>query len=359
MTERTTGPGRVTMAQIARQAKVSISTVSKVLNEGTDVSAETRGMIKNLFAEVGYQRPRLKRGAGRGDIVDLVINELDSPWSLALLIGVEEVVAASGLALVVAAVHNSPKLTTRWLESQGARGSQGVILITSDLTQLQHKTLVQRGVPFVVVDGVTQAPQDVCSVSATNFAGGRAATEHLIELGHRRIAVIGGPPNTASTRARIAGYHAAVADAGLSATPELVRYAEFNHAGGFEATRQLLALPDRPTAIFVCSDQQSRGVYRELALAGLEIPGQMSVVGFDDVDFAQWTTPPLTTVRQPLHEMGATAARMLLSLIDGDLLGPAQVELETTLIIRQSTMRQQLAGLGVASLDPKVLRNGE
>lgn len=327
-----------TLAAIARKANVAVSTVSKVLNGHTDVSPSTRRAIERLLADSGYRRPGTARRTGRRTgLIDLVINELDSAWGLAILSGVEEIAEESGLSLVVSSVHSRQSLTRRWLESLLARGSEGAILVLSELTGPQRDELDRRGLPFVVVDGVSQPPPGVPSIGATNFAGGYAATEHLIQLGHRRIAAIGGPEQLECTRARVAGYRAAMETAGLATDRRLVRYSNFQHGGGLQAGQALLGLPERPTAIFAGSDQQALGVYEALRLAGLSAPGDVSVVGFDDLNFAEWTAPPLTTVRQPLHEMGVAAGRTLLRLINGERLESTRIELATELVCRQST----------------------
>ncbi|MEV4534220.1 LacI family DNA-binding transcriptional regulator [Asanoa sp. NPDC049518] len=330
--------GRPTMAEIAKEANVAISTVSKVLNGHTDVSAATRSRVERLLTERGYRRPRAVRRAGRGsDLVDLVINDLDSVWGLEILSGVEEVLEAAGHALVVSTVHNRQSLTRRWVDSALARGSQGAILVLSELTGRQQADLDRRGLPIVVVDGVSQPPPEVASIGATNFAGGYAAAEHLISLGHRRIAAIGGPERLQCTRARIAGYRAALETAGLPADRQLVRYGNFMHEGGLRGAEALLALTEPPTAIFAGSDQQATGVYEAVRRAGRTIPGDISVVGFDDLNFAEWTAPPMTTVRQPLHEMGVAAARTLLRILNGERLESTRMELATHLVVRGST----------------------
>ncbi|MFI5915953.1 LacI family DNA-binding transcriptional regulator [Dactylosporangium sp. NPDC051541] len=327
------------MAEIAREARVAVSTVSKVLNGHTDVSVKTRQVVERLLAERGYQRPRAARSGRRRrtELVDLVINELDSVWGLSILTGVEEVVEEAGLGLVVSAVHNRQSLTRRWVESLLARGSEGAILVLSELAERQHDDLRRRNLPFVIVDAVNQPPPGIPSIGATNFAGGYAAAEHLAALGHRRIAAIGGFEQFQCTRARIAGYRAALESAGLPVDRELVQYGNFRHDGGLRAAESLLALPDPPTAVFAGSDQQATGVYEAVRRAGLTIPGDVSVVGFDDLNFAEWTAPPLTTVRQPLHEMGVAAARTLLRIVHGERIESPRIELATELIVREST----------------------
>ncbi|MFG1923607.1 LacI family DNA-binding transcriptional regulator [Cryptosporangium sp. NPDC048952] len=330
-------PGRTTIAQIARSADVSVSTVSKVLNGHSDVADDTRRRVQRLLDERGYRKRRAAHHRGHGDLVDLVINNLDSAWGLEILTGVEEVAESAGLGLVVSAVHSRAALTRRWLDSLLARGSQGAILVLSDLDPAQREQLRRHGTPIVVIDGVSQPPPDVASVGATNFAGGYAATEHLIGMGHRRIGMIGGPEQLACTRARIAGYRAAHEAAGLPIPLGVLRYGNFYHDGGLRAAQSLLAEEDPPTAIFAGSDMHAMGVYEAARQFGRHVPGDLSVVGFDDLNFASWTAPALTTVRQPLHEMGATAVRTLLRLIAGETPDSASIELATSLVVRDST----------------------
>jgi LacI family transcriptional regulator len=159
----------------------------------------------------------------------------------------------------------------------------------------------------------------------------------LLGLGHRRIAVIGGPVAMLCSQARISGYSAALASAGVEVDPALIRHGNFHHIGGYQAARELLDLPDPPTAIFAGSDEQAFGVAEAARVMGRRIPEDLSVVGFDDLAISRWFSPPLTTVRQPLVEMGRTAAEMLLTMIEGREPHGRQVELATELVIRSST----------------------
>ena len=177
------------------------------------------------------------------------------------------------------------------------------------------------------------------SVGATNWAGGLAATDHLLSLGHRRIGAITGPAGYLCSRARIDGYRSALDRLGAQFDPLLVRHGDFQHEGGFVRGGELLDLAEPPTAIFAGSDQQALGVYEAARQRGLRIPQDLSVVGFDDLPAARWVSPPLTTVRQPLADMGRVAAEMLGSLIDGVPLRGQRVELATELIVRESTAR--------------------
>ena len=174
-------------------------------------------------------------------------------------------------------------------------------------------------------------------MGATNWAGGLAATDHLLGLGHRRIGAIAGPGDYLCSRARIDGYRSALERAGARFDPALVRHGDFQHEGGFMLGGELLSLRERPTAIFAGSDQQAFGVYEAARQRGLRIPQDLSVVGFDDLPVARWVSPPLTTVRQPLAEMGRAAAQMLGEIIEGLPMRSSRVELSTELIVREST----------------------
>jgi LacI family transcriptional regulator len=192
-------------------------------------------------------------------------------------------------------------------------------------------------IPLVVVDPANLPEPDLPSVGATNWAGGMAATDHLISRGHRRIGAIAGPADYLCSRARLDGYRSALDRAGAPYDPALVRNGDFQHEGGFLRGGELLDLAERPTAIFAGSDQQALGVYEAARQRGLRIPQDLSVVGFDDLPTARWVSPPLTTVRQPLADMGQVAAEMLCNLIDGVPLRSQRIELSTELIVREST----------------------
>ncbi|MCT9935441.1 substrate-binding domain-containing protein, partial [Planotetraspora sp. A-T 1434] len=228
-----------------------------------------------------------------------------------------EVVQKAGMGLVVSAVHGRSRLARQWLDALATRGSLGAILVISELAGSQERELRRLGIPFAVVHPAADPGPDVPSVGATNWPGGFTATRHLIELGHRRIAMIGGPPGRLSSRARLDGYRAALEEAGIAFDPSLVRHGDFGHELAHRHALDLLALPQRPTAIFAGSDHQSLGAYRALRDGGLRVPEDVSVVGFDDLPFADWVTPRLTTIRQPLSEMTALATRMVLQLLDG------------------------------------------
>ncbi len=322
--------GRSTLAGIAAEAGVSVSAVSKVLNGRTDVAAGTRARVAALLRRDGYQvASRLGFG-----VVDLLIASLHSPWAEELLRGTVQAADEAGTSVVVSTV-DSPGGFTAWLNRATARGTDGALLVLHlpDSSELQG--LAAARIPLVVIDPPEEPGPGIRSVGTTNWQGCLTATRHLIELGHRRIAIIGGPEQLWSSRARLAGYRAALEAAGLPAAGELIRRDDFCAEGGRRQARELLALAQPPTAIVAGNDPQAFGVLQALGERGLRAPGDLSVVGFDDVPVASWATPALTTIRQPLAAMAATAFRMLHARPGAG--EPHHIELATTLVIREST----------------------
>jgi LacI family transcriptional regulator len=327
---------RPTLAAIAAEAGVSLPTVSKVVNRRPDVAPGTRARVEQLLDEHHYARngPRRHRRSG---LIDIVFNGLDSPWAVEILRGVEEWGAVHSTGVVVSSVRHGSARPASWTSTLASHSTDGVLLVTSELTEAQLGQLRGAEIPLVVVDPVNPPPPDLPSVGATNWAGGLAATEHLLGLGHRRIGAIGGPGDYLCSRARIDGYRSALERAGVPFDPALVRHGDFQHEGGFVRGGELLSLRPRPTAIFAGSDQQALGLYEAARQGGLRVPQDLSIVGFDDLPVARWVSPPLTTVRQPLAEMGRAAAQMLGDLIEGLPLRSSRVELSTELIVREST----------------------
>ncbi len=325
-----------TLASIAAEAGVSLPTVSKVVNGRPDVSPATRARVERLLEEHQYPRNGQRR-ARRSGLFDVVFNDLDSPWAVEILRGIEEWGSQHAHAIAVSAVRHGDARPASWTSAIASHHSDGVILVTTKLTETQVGQLRGAGIPLVVIDPANTPPPDIPSVGATNWAGGLAATEHLLSLGHRRIAAITGPIDYLCSLARVDGYRSALERAGVQFDQALIRYGDFRHEGGFARAVEVLDLPDRPTAIFAGSDQQAFGVYEAARQRGLRIPEDLSVVGFDELPVSRWASPPLTTVRQPLAEMGNEAAQMLGELISGMPLRTNRVELSTELIIREST----------------------
>ncbi|HET9897643.1 MAG TPA: LacI family DNA-binding transcriptional regulator [Streptosporangiaceae bacterium] len=327
---------RPTLAAIAAEAGVSLPTVSKVVNGRPDVAPDTRARVERLLGERDYHRPGQRRGR-RAGLIDLIFNGLDSPWAVEILRGVEDWCSAHAMGAAVSAVRHGSARPASWTSALASHDTDGVILVTSELTQPALRQVREEGIPLVVIDPVNMPEPDLPSVGATNWAGGLAATDHLISFGHRRIGAISGPAGYLCSRARVDGYRSAIERAGARFDQALVRHGDFQHEGGFLRGGELLDLDDPPTAIFAGSDQQALGVYEAARQRGLRIPQDLSVVGFDDLPAARWVSPPLTTMRQPLADMGRVAAEMLGDLIEDVPLRSQRVELSTELIVREST----------------------
>ncbi|MBG0825168.1 LacI family DNA-binding transcriptional regulator [Planomonospora sp. ID91781] len=323
----------MTVAKIAHLAGVSAPTVSRVLNGQPGVALGTRQRVEAVLREQGYQR----RESGPAAILELVFHALESLWALEIIRGVEQVAREHGLAVVLTEMQGRLTPGRAWTEQVLARRPAGVIAVFSELTVQQQSQLATRSIPLVVLDPTGEPLHRTPSVGATNWSGGMAATRHLLDLGHRRIAMLSGPTGWPCCRARLDGYRAAMDAAGVPADPDLVRVSTLYVEGGLRDGGELLRLPDPPTAVFTANDLQAFGVYEAARQAGLRIPEDLSVVGFDDLSFTRWAGPPMTTVRQPLVRMGAAAARMIVALAGGEELEQHRVELATELVVRQST----------------------
>ncbi|WP_194911027.1 LacI family DNA-binding transcriptional regulator [Catenulispora rubra] len=322
--------GPVTIAHIAETAGVSVPTVSKVLNGRSGVSEQTRARVEELIERYGYRKPPAKGN----DILELVFHELAGMQAVEVIRGVEQVARKHRFGVVIS--ESGPAAATATAVDDLVERRPRAVLAVARLSETERDLLKTRGIPFLVLDPVTELPDDVPFVGATDWRGGQTAIRHLVKLGHRRIAVIGAP-DLLPCRARLAGFHSAMQAAGLPVEPELVVDAPLTREGGHAAALGLLARADRPTAIFASSDLQALGVYRAAREAGLRVPEDLSVVGFDDLPVGAWVEPPLTTVHRPLAEMAAAAAELALSLGRGEEPAQTGVEMATTLTVREST----------------------
>jgi LacI family xylobiose transport system transcriptional regulator len=325
---------RTTLASIAAEAGVSLATMSKVLNGRTDVSAATRARLEEHLNRHGYTK---RPPAQRSEIIELVFHELEASWSMEVIEGVEDVAHAAGMSVVLTVSGDRHSPAADWIDGVLRRRPAGVILVFSDIAAPQRDKLRSRGIPFVIVDPAGDPAPDVPSVGSANWSGGLMATRHLIELGHRRIAAITGPEDMMCSLARVDGYRSAMNAAGLPIDPEWIRFGDFRPGAGERHARDLLGRPGAPTAIFAGSDLQALGVIAAATSAGLSVPDDLSVVGYDDIALSRWMSPQLTTVHQPLRRMGEEATRLALRLADGDSVDTLRMDLATHLVVRGST----------------------
>jgi LacI family transcriptional regulator len=322
---------RTTLAAVARLAGVSVATVSKVVNGRSDVAPETRSRVRELLHQHDYVVRRADAAAGStievqfaGDLRPYVAEALD---------GVVDTAAELGVSVVI----SQPDRGQRSARDLASMGRRALIAVTSVYTPAYLDALLQEGLPLVVLDPLHLPHSDVNSIGSTNFAGGFAATQHLLGLGHRQVAYLGGPAVAGANQARVHGYRAAMEARKEPVPADYVRHGEFTYQTGVDGAAVLLDLPEPPTAVFAGNDEIALGVIETARTRGLRVPEDLSVVGFDDTLLARMASPPLTTVRQPLREMGGVALRTALRLADGEKLESHHVELATELVVRAST----------------------
>ncbi|MCK2220372.1 LacI family DNA-binding transcriptional regulator [Actinomadura sp. ATCC 31491] len=325
----------LTIAQLAQLAGVSTATVSKVVNGRAEVSPETRAAVEELIRRHGYRRQR--RRSPPTTLIELVFHALEGDYPVEITKGVTQIAHQHHLLVGITDLHHDPAAGDTWIDAALARRPTGVLAVFSGLTDHQHDRLARREIPLVLIDPADAPAKTIPSVSAGNWHGGLTATRHLIDLGHRRIAIITGPDAALPSRARLDGYRTALDLAGLPTDPGLITGGDFLIEGGRTQAHHLLTQPDPPTAIFATNDGQAIGVYHAAAQLGLRIPDDLSVIGFDDLPSIRWTIPPLTTIRQPLTQMAAAATTMLLHLAHHEPLPHHRLELATELVIRAST----------------------
>jgi LacI family transcriptional regulator len=331
----------VTVRDVAAETGLSIATVSRVLNGYAHVAPQTRELVQAAVRRLGPHAPRSRAGTPLQDPAQRHAVFVRCPYQLTDYFGlivssIAETLQRHGRHAVLDAgqLAQSEEVLPGLAERPGIGGA---ILILPPEPSEQLQRLNATGFPFVVVDPRTQPPRDIPAVSAAHFAGARAVTEHLLRLGHRRIGVLAGPDNWLAGKARLAGHASALADIGLLVDRQLVRTAEPTAHFGHQAAGELLDLPDPPTAIVGFNDKVATGVLTAAAARGLRVPQELSVTGFDDIDLAQATTPPLTTVRQPLEEMGRMAVSLMIRLLERHQLEALHIELSTELVVRGTT----------------------
>jgi len=329
---------RPTIAEIASEAGVSLPTVSRVLNERPDVAPETRQRVLDVLTARGYHKKPQASPVQSHELtlIDLVISGwLDSEFYLEIVRGIEDISLQRGARIILSTMHRNRQFLQNWQKQLADAPPRGVIILNADHLPT-FATLRKLHIPFIVIDDNVPASLNVPSVGANNWRSGLIATEYLLSLGHHRIAMITGPSSHLVTKGRLAGYRTALESAALSFDSSYVRESDFGMEHGYLQAQDLLNHPNPPTALIAACDAQAISVYRAIYEQGWRIPDDISVIGFDDIPTAQWMAPPLTTIRQPLRDIGHVAAERLFQLIDGNPLEPLRVELASPLLVRSS-----------------------
>jgi LacI family transcriptional regulator len=325
---------RATVRELAAQTGLSVATVSRVLNGQANVAPHTREVVLKAVGRLGHQAPRARTDH---ESIHVRCPYLLTDYFGVIVSSIAESVERHGRSVVLNAGEAAQR-DGALAEFTRRAGTDGAILILPPEPEEDLIRLRDHGVPFVVVDPRTPPPRDVLAVSAAHFTGARSLMTHLVELGHRRVGIIGGPRDWLVTDARTAGYVAPLADVGVLPAPELMRFVvEPTVRHGYRAAGELLDLPDRPTALVGFNDKMAAGALQAARERGLRVPADLSVAGFDDIDISRISQPMLTTVRQPLAEMGRMAVTLLIRRLGHHDPDALHVELGTELVVRDST----------------------
>jgi LacI family transcriptional regulator len=326
----------VTIHDVARVAGVSVSTVSRVLNDKDDVAAETYQKVQAVITELGYTSSLAARSmrSRRTNVIGLIVPDVADSFSIQVTKGVNQAITELDYDLIIYTSGSIKKRSAAERERHFVsllNGSiaDGVIIVTPAATSFSTAA------PVVTIDPNNECPECLMII-ATNHAGALAAVEYLIGLGHRRIGFISGRPDLQSAERRLQGYQDALRQANIPLDPDLIQVGDFSTETGHLCARKLLSLSNPPTAIFAANDQSAIGAIEAAHETGLRVPDDLSVVGFDNIPEAAYCNPALTTVDQFIDKMGYTATEMLIALIKGDTLETDLHKTPTQLVVRDS-----------------------
>jgi LacI family transcriptional regulator len=327
--------GRVTMQQVAAEAGVSVSTVSKVINGRYGVSSETSDSVTAVINRLGYEASLVARSLrnSRTNVIGVLVADFE-PFSTEVLKGAADAIRGTGFELVAYSaggrVDEHVGWERRYLSRVMGTLVDGAVLVTPTVTDVRYDG------PIVAVDPHT-GRSELPTVTGDNLQGARLGVDHLLELGHRRIGMVTGRRDLVSAQLRERGFRDAHKAAGVAVDEALLQPGAYEPEQAREAARTLLTLPEPPTAVFAANDLSALATLEVAAELGIDVPGQLSVVGFDNIPESAMAHPPLTTVQQPIRQMGHDAIAMLVTLIAGEALEDTHVTLETTLVRRRST----------------------
>jgi LacI family transcriptional regulator len=331
----------VGIKEVARQAGVSVGTVSNVINRPHMVAEETRERVQTAIEELGYVRSESARQlrAGQSRIIALLVLDMANPFFVDVATGAERVARASKLGVMLCNSAQSTSEEADYLALFAEQRVRGVLVTPADLSGRNLADFRRHGIPFVFVDRVLSSAEG-CSVSVDDVLGGTVAVRHLLAQGHADVAYVSGPMSLQQCRDRKEGALAALAEAGLGGGA--LRHVEAERldvAAGRESGARLLALSPRPTAVFCANDLLALGVLQALFAAGVRVPEEVALVGYDDIEFAAAAAVPLTSVRQPAVRMGRQAAQLLLEETgeDAERHRHQRIVLEPELVVRESS----------------------
>ncbi|MCE7002706.1 LacI family transcriptional regulator [Kibdelosporangium philippinense] len=328
---------RVTIAEVARRARVSKATVSRVLNNKGDVDAATAIRVREVIAATGYTPSARAVGLakGRTQTVGMLVPGLTWPWMGDVLQGVADVLEAKGYGLLLNTVNRGAESLTQFRKHVSANAFDGLLLVEPPDTLSYLSSLHESGFPMVMIDDRGHHPE-FPSVATSNWEGAASAAQHLLNAGRKHLAVVTGPGQFGCTRDRTDGFQATVDKSGIPVDPRLLVEGDFTRDGGRDAFQSILDSGATVDGVFAQNDLMAVGVLDALRAAGRSVPDDVAVIGFDDIPVAAHTQPALTTVRQPSREMGEAAALMLLSRLAGEALPEEPQIIPTSLVVRES-----------------------
>jgi LacI family transcriptional regulator len=326
-----------TIVEVARRARVSPSTVSHVINRTRFVADDTRARVETAIEALGYRPNALARSlrVGHSHTLGLVLPDSANPFFAELGREIELAAFDAGFTVVLCNTGNDVERERLHLSVLAKQQVDGIIVIATDEPGDALRSVARHHLPVLVMDRERpDLPLD--SVIADHLRGGQLATEHLLGFGHRRVGCIAGPRHVSTSNLRVAGYGKALHAAAIPLDPRLVVHGDFHAASGCSAARTLLALPRPPSAVFACNDLMAIGVLHAAAELGRRVPQDLAVVGYDDLELAPYTFPPLTTVAQPKREMGRRAVQLITRRVGEERLAPQRALLPVTLAVRRS-----------------------
>ncbi|MCS7240682.1 MAG: LacI family transcriptional regulator [Candidatus Bipolaricaulota bacterium] len=328
----------VTIKDIAKAAGVAPSTVSRALNDSPLISVETKRRIQRLAQRLGYERNELARGLVKGSFgaLGLIVPDIINPFFAEITKGVEEAARERGFGVVLCTTEGDEAREEEYLRLLQRKRVDGLILASVTLDDPYLQKLQHSKIPFVLVSRLSkgiEAPY----VVVDDKKGGRLATEHLADLGHKHIAFVGGPSNVHASRERMSAYRAVLSERGLPLKREWIVFASFTQEAGREVGRRLLSQSERPTAIFAANDLIALGIMEAAEELGLRIPDDLSLVGYNDIAYAGLPRIQLTTVAQPMREMGQIAANFVLDVVEGRKHASLAAVLAPRLVVRRTT----------------------
>jgi len=333
---RRTNRKPVTIYDVAEAAGVSVSTVSRVLNDKDDVAADTYDKVQQVIGELGYASSLAARGmrSRRTNVIGLIMPDIAEPYSVALMRGVNRAIAKINFDLIVYTTggtrkHSPAEHESYYVSLLNGSITDGLIVVTLAATNFSTAA------PVVVIDPNNESPKCPAIIS-TNCEGALEAMEYLTSQGHHRIGFITGRLDLVSANRRLQGYQDGLAAAGIPVDDELIQVGDYTTETVIDCTQRLLSLDDPPTAIFASNDMSAIGVYQAAQAAGVRIPEDLSVVGFDNLQESIFLNPPLTTIDQFIPEMGSIAIEMLVKLINGETLESDLLKINTMLVSRDS-----------------------